>query len=84
MAGRLVHHKGIDLGHRASELAHTTHPLRIAGLGPAIDSLNDVEPLGWLNASLREPETPEHCSFQVAGRSPTESLAWRHWPWVHR
>ena len=55
MAGRLVHHKGIDLGHRAWQLAHTTHPLRIAGLGPAIDSLNDVEPLGWLNASaLRE------------------------------
>ena len=54
MAGRLVHHKGIDLGHKAWQEAHTDHPLRSAGLGPAIDRMGDVDALGWLDTpSLR-------------------------------
>ena len=54
MAGRLVHHKGIDLGHKAWQAAQTQHPLRVAGLGPAIDPMKDIDALGWLDApSLR-------------------------------
>ncbi len=50
MAGRLVHHKGIDLGHQAWKMANIDHPLRIAGLGKATEKMDDVDALGWLDA----------------------------------
>ena len=49
MAGRLVHHKGIDMGYRAWKQANTDHALRIAGLGPASEQTPEAENLGWLS-----------------------------------
>ena len=50
IAGRLVHHKGIDMGHQAWMQANTEHPLRVAGLGPASEQLPGADLLGWLDA----------------------------------
>ena len=51
IAGRLVHHKGIDLGYQAWKSANTNQPLRIAGLGPAAEKTPDAQNLGWLSST---------------------------------
>ena len=49
MAGRMVHHKGVDMGYHAWKMANTQYPLRIAGLGPAVQQTPEAEHLGWLS-----------------------------------
>lgn len=49
IAGRLVHHKGIDLAAAAWELADVDAPLSLAGLGPMADQIPGGRALGWLS-----------------------------------
>jgi glycosyltransferase involved in cell wall biosynthesis len=59
MGGRLVAHKGIDLGWRAWVDAGRPAPLKVVGSGPLEDDLAGAELLGWLSleelrSALRE------------------------------
>jgi len=51
LAGRLVHHKGIDWAYAAWQRAETDHPLRVAGTGALREGPPGCEPLGWLDRS---------------------------------
>ncbi len=51
LAGRLVHHKGIDWAYSAWKASNTDHPLRVAGAGSLSEGPTDCEPLGWLTRS---------------------------------
>ena len=49
LAGRLVHHKGVDWGLVAWRTADTEHGLSIAGAGAMADSIEGATMLGWLD-----------------------------------
>jgi glycosyltransferase involved in cell wall biosynthesis len=56
IAGRLVHHKGVDLAYRAWKMSNTQHPLRVAGLGSATEEMTEASMLGWLDRSALRTE----------------------------
>lgn len=49
LAGRLVAHKGADLGWQAWRQSGVASPLRVAGAGRLADSLEGAQRLGWLD-----------------------------------
>jgi glycosyltransferase involved in cell wall biosynthesis len=54
IAGRLVHHKGIDLAAEAYRQAAVDAPLMLAGLGPMAAQVPEAKMHGWLDrAALR-------------------------------
>jgi glycosyltransferase involved in cell wall biosynthesis len=58
LAGRLVHHKGIDLAVQAWHQAQVPGPLAVAGLGPLAEHMVPAQQLGWLDRqALRQALT---------------------------
>jgi len=49
LAGRVVKHKAPEVAYAAWKTSGTPQPLRIAGLGPETNTLQEAEQLGWLD-----------------------------------